>query len=128
MLSKGVINMELGRPKLWSDPKELEKLIDDYFIMCDEKGKPYTMSGLALAIGCDRRTLINYGNDEDFFLTIKKARDRVENFAEEKLYDRNVPTVGVIFNLKNNWNWVDKQEIDANVDNDVNIKVDLTDE
>ena len=42
---------------------ELQSVIEEYFDFCDENEKPYTMSGLALALGISRQTLINYSKD-----------------------------------------------------------------
>jgi hypothetical protein len=45
-----------------------------------------------------------------YFNIIKKARDRVQEDIEIRLMEgRNV--VGAIFNLKNNYNYVDKTEV-----------------
>ena len=41
---------------------------------------------------------------------------------------KDVPTVGVIFNLKNNYDWKDKQEIEADVNSDVSINIELSDD
>lgn len=98
-----------GRPKKYTDAELVQKKIDEYFKICDENHKPYTMSGLALSLDMDRRSLLNYSKDEKFFPTIKKARDKVESYAEERLFFPNA--TGVIFNLKNNFGWEDKQEL-----------------
>lgn len=102
-----------GRPKKYTDIEIMEQKIDEYFKNCDEAHKPYTMSGLALALDMDRKTLLNYSKDSEFFPTIKKARNKVETYVEERLFYPNA--TGVIFNLKNNFAWEDKQEIDNNV-------------
>ena len=117
---------KVGRPKLFKTPEELEEKINTYFYQCKEEERPYTMSGLAFALGIDRKTLINYGKDEEFFPTIKRARDFVEQYVEERLLTQSGVTTGVIFNLKNNFDWKDKQEIDANVKTQ-EIRVELED-
>lgn len=89
--------------------EELENAINEYFKNCDEKDKPYTMTGLALSLGIDRRTLINYEKKDLFFSLIKNAKSKVEEQLEESLY-RLGNNSGVIFNLKNNYGWVDKIE------------------
>lgn len=99
-----------GRPKKYTEVELLQKKIDEYFKNCDDNNKPYTMSGLALSLDMDRKTLLNYSKDEDFFPTIKKARNKVETYAEERLFYPNA--TGVIFNLKNNFDWQDKQELE----------------
>jgi len=68
-----------------------------------------TMSGLALFLGVDRKTITNYSNKEEYFPTIRKARARIESHLEKKLYGNNV--TGLIFNLKNNFDWKDKSEV-----------------
>jgi hypothetical protein len=93
--------------------EELQKGIDKYFKDCDKKKKPYTMTGLAISLGIDRRTLINYGNKDLFFSQIKNAKAKVEEQLEESLY-RLGNNSGVIFNLKNNYGWRDSFEINNN--------------
>jgi len=106
--------MAAGRPLKFKSTEQIEKLAEEYFKECDEKGKPYTMTGLAIALDTDRQTLVNYGNKEEYFDTIKRIKIKVENYAENCLFE-NKNTAGVIFNLKNNYGWVDKQEVDTKV-------------
>jgi len=116
----------MGRPLKFKTPKEIEKKANEYFKECDEKEKPYTITGLAIALDTDRKTLLNYEDRDDFFPTIKKIKQKVENYAEERLFTGS-NTAGVIFNLKNNYGWVDRQEVDANVDLS-EIRVEIRDE
>lgn len=104
-----------GRPNKFTSVEEMEKAIEEYFEYCDENGKPYTISGLAYALDTTRRTLLDYQENDEFSHTIKKAKAKIERFNEELLFSKDVPTVGVIFNLKNNYDWKDKQEIEADV-------------
>ena len=99
----------MARPKIYTSVEVMEKDIKKYFDECDKKDKPYTMSGLAYALDMDRRTLLNYSKNEQFFLTIKKAKQKVEQQLEENLY-RLGNNSGIIFNLKNNFGWIDKIE------------------
>lgn len=107
--------MNIGRPLKYKSVEEMQKDIDKYFAECDENGKPYTVSGLAYALGTCRQTLLNYEENETFLDTIKRAKAKIELFNEEQLYNKDVSTTGVIFNLKNNYGWKDKQEIEADV-------------
>lgn len=118
----------VGRPNKFKTVEEMQKAIDEYFAYCEENGKPYTISGLAYALDTTRRTLLDYQDNEKFSHTITKAKAKIERFNEELLFSKDVPTVGVIFNLKNNYNWADKQEIAAEVSNDVTINVELSDD
>ena len=117
-----------GRPKKFTNVEEMEKAIEEYFDYCDENNKPYTISGLAYALDTNRQTLLDYQEQDEFSDTIKRAKARIERFNEELLFSKDVPTVGVIFNLKNNYNWKDKQEIEADVNNDVTINIELSDD
>lgn len=118
-----------GRPKLFKTVEELEEKIQEYFAYCDARvvqgydnktneqfayvsPEPYTMSGLAYYLGMDRRSLINYKNDQEFFPTIKAARDRVEMDIDRRLNDKGTFTPGLIFNLKNNFGWKDQTQQD----------------
>lgn len=106
---------EGGRPLKFSTPEEMQEKIDAYFAECEVKEKPKTMCGLALALGIDRKTLCNYSNKDEFFHTIKEARQIVEGQNEEMLISGKGSATGIIFNLKNNFGWVDKSEVDNNV-------------
>lgn len=101
----------MARPKLYSSVEDMKKIIDKYFEMCDEKEKPYTMSGLAYALDMDRRSLLNYSKDEQFFPTIKKAREKVEQQLEENALMGKANSTFTIFNLKNNYGWRDTVEV-----------------
>ena len=109
-----------GRPRLYNNVEDMQKDIDKYFKLCDKEHRPYTMSGLAYALHMDRRSLVNYSNRDEFFLTIKDARQRVEQELEENLY-RVGNNSGIIFNLKNNFSWKDTVEVKADEDS---IKLD----
>ena len=101
----------IGRLLKYKSDEELQKAIDNYFKMCDKKEKPYTITGLGLAIGLDRRQLLEYGEKDVFNNTIKLAKERVHAYAEEHLYKSGI-AAGVIFNLKNNFGWKDKTEVE----------------
>lgn len=102
-----------GRKMKYTDVELFQKKVDDYFNMCDEEEKPYTMSGLAYYLDLDRKSLLNYSKNEKFFPTIKKAKQKVEMMLEEQLY-RLGNNSGVIFNLKNNFGWIDKVDYNNN--------------
>ena len=88
--------------------------------------KPYTISGLCLYIDMTRETLSQYEKQEQFSDTIKKAKQRIENWVEENSLIGNINPTTSIFNLKNNFGWKDRQEIDAKTVN-TNINTDISD-
>ena len=138
-----------GRPPAFTSAEEMQKLIDKYFEECDGKvlededgnpmrnkdGKiirddrrPYTITGLALALGFNSRTsLLNYEGKEEFVDTIMRAKSRVERYAEERLYDKNGAN-GAKFSLANNFKgWSERQLIEADVKTKQEIRVELVD-
>ena len=120
---------KVGRPKAFKSVKEVEEKINAYFNYCEEKDKPYTMSGLAYYLGIDRKTLLNYSKNEEYFHTIKKARDKVQMQLEENALSNKANPTFTIFNLKNNFDWKDKIEhsssevenINKNISNIANL-------
>jgi hypothetical protein len=113
--------MVMGRPLKFESVEVLEKACKAYFDSCiyetpdsakkRETPKPFTITGLALALDTSRQTLMNYEVREDFFDTIKRAKLRVENYAEERLFS-DKPT-GPIFALKN-FGWKDSKDVNLN--------------
>jgi len=125
---------KMGRPKLYTNVQEVAEIIEEYFTYCDNRIQqvysakadgvievmnpaPYTMSGLAVKLGMDRMSLLNYSKQEDFFYTIKAARNRVEADIEERMNDKQTFTPGLIFNAKNNFGWKDAQQQDIKIEN-----------
>jgi len=78
-----------------------------------------TVTGLALYLGMSRLSLINYEGREEYVNIVKMGKARVETYLDQKTYSPN--NNGVQFNLKNNFNWKDKQEIDHGGGLTVNI-------
>ncbi len=139
-----------GRPPYYSSVEEMEEMIEKYFDECkgrflydkdgnpltDKNGhpirvdrRPLTITGLALALGfTTRQGLLNYEGKEEFVDTIKRAKTRVEKYAEERLYDKDGAN-GAKFSLANNFKgWTEKQQIEADVKNSVTISVELVDD
>lgn len=100
---------EEGRPMKFETKELLENAIDTYFQEVANNKEPPTMTGLALALDLSRQGLVNYANNDKFFDTIKRARQKVEAYNESKLIS-GTPATGLIFNLKNNFGWKDSTE------------------
>jgi hypothetical protein len=118
-----------GRPLKFKSAKELQGKIDDYFKSChndrDELIRPYTITGLALFLDTTRQTLLEYETKHvEYIDTIKRAKLKIENFAEESLFTSK-QTAGVIFNLVNNHKWINRQEVESNNLNN-NLNQDVT--
>lgn len=130
-----------GQKPAFNSPEKLQKQVDAYFDGCfgfmydkngnlkyDKNGepiryqnKPFTVSGLALAIGVTTRTLNRYClgtfdsdmlGDEDltsYKQILMKAKQRIESFAESQLYDRNGSN-GARFVLDSSFGWTTQKE------------------
>lgn len=72
--------------------------------------REYTITGLANYLDTSRATLVDYEERDEFFNTIRAAKDKIEEYWEHMLIGANV--TGIIFNLKNNYGWRDQQSVD----------------
>lgn len=113
-----------GRPLKFKTPEELEKRIEEYFKYAKDNMEVPTVSGLAWYLGTNRQCLLRYQEEDDDLLrsvpddvkcmfrdTVKQAKARIEAGYEQALFSKN-SAVGAIFTLKNNYGWVDKQEVE----------------
>lgn len=140
-----------GRPPKFQSPEQMQVLIDKYFedckgrILYNDDGSPVldkygnaviidahppTVTGLALALGFNTRlSLLNYQAKPAFVNTVSRAKSRVEQYAEERLFDKDGAN-GAKFSLANNWEgWREKQQIEADVKQETTvITVELVDE
>ena len=128
--------MGAGRPRAFYCNKDLREKVDAYFAWCDDqvkvyedsKGrqtivrKPYTLTGLCLYLNITRETFAEYckGKYDDennkFSDTFTCARKKVENYIEEGTLNGTINHNAGSFNLKNNFGWKDKQEIDMKIE------------
>jgi len=135
----------VGRPLKYKTVAELDLAIQTYFDECDpnivrhmeatgfnERGqttwaerqimseqRPYTVTGLARAIGLTRQSLLNYAARDEFFDSIHAAVQRCQEYAESQLFGPYAN--GAKFNLINNYQgkyqpWADKQVVAGDPD------------
>lgn len=97
----------VGHPLKFETPEIMQEKIDAYFSSLKED-EPVTVTGLALALDTTRETLMDYQNKDEYSDTVKRAKLRVEHYAEKRLY--NGPATGPIFALKN-FGWKDSQDM-----------------
>ncbi len=136
----------MGRKRKWENVQALQEAIDQYFDSCAPKplqvdgepvtdkngvavllpGRPPTVTGLALALGfASRQALLNYQGSEKFNDTITRAKSRVEEYAESRLFDKDGAN-GAKFSLANNFKgWKEQSAMELNGGT---ITVNLTDE
>lgn len=141
---------KVGRPPMYKTVAEIQEKIDKYFeqcqgtpmtdkdgnVMTDKYGepillgsKPLTVTGLALALGFNsRQALLNYQGRKEFNDTITRAKAMVEQYAEERLFDKDGAN-GAKFSLANNFEgWKEKQQIEADVTSEMTINIELSDD
>ena len=116
-----------GAPRKYQ-PEELIVKVTEYFEyveeankerkLMDEKLKPYTITGLCNHLDTTRETWNEYSKKPEYSDSIKKAKQIVEQYAEEGLLNGTLSTIGTIFNLKNNFGWVDKIEVNTTTSSD----------
>lgn len=124
-----------GREKLWTSPEEMQDAITQYFQDCADKmgtivtkdgdriqvNTPEipTIEGLARSLGFESTaSLLNYQEKpgyEAFFATIKAAKLYITEQKVSGLINGRGSATGLIFDLKNNHGYKDKQEVDNNV-------------
>ena len=126
----------VGRPPKYRSVRQLEQKIDRYFEDCkghplidEETGKPViykglpvyedqrppTVTGLALALGfATRASLMDYQGKPQFEDAILRAKSRIEQYTEERLFDRD-GSAGARFSLQNNFRrWKTEMDISVN--------------
>lgn len=127
----------VGRQPKYKSVDEIREKIEDYFKSCEgeplldadgnpvinkygypcwkKEPKPPTITGLALALGfASRQALLNYQAKKEFNDTITRAKSKVEEYTEMRLFDREGQR-GAEFSLKNNfkgWNGERERELD----------------
>ena len=89
-----------GRKPKFKTPGEMELLIDNYAMECDDNGDPMTIVGMALYLGfASKQSLIDYQAKDEFAFVVKKGKSMVEARTLARAYKSN--GAGAIFYLKN---------------------------
>lgn len=103
---------QTGRPRLYPDPQAFADATEAYFDKVAVDGKLPTLSGLCLHLGFyDKESFSHYDTyGDDFSRTVKKARMRIEDDRHQRL--ANPACTGIIFDLKANHGWQDKQTLE----------------
>ncbi len=114
----------MAYPAKYKTASQMQTVIDQYFEDCkgemlkDKDGKPVlnkwgepvivnarppTVTGLCIALGfTNRHSLLNYQGKPAFKDTVDRAKFRIEEYNERRLYDKD-GCRGAMFNLTNNF-------------------------
>lgn len=107
--------LELGKPNL-DNAYEVELAVNNYFLLCQQDEVRPTVSGLAMALGVSRATLLKYANGTTRVNNreiIVMALQTIEIFDEAMLKEGLMPALAGIFLFKNNYGYTDKTELVA---------------
>jgi hypothetical protein len=127
----------MARPSFYANAAKMQEAVDAYFASCNGTfikdddgeyitdkagnpflfgGKPPTVTGLALALGFNsRQALLNYQGREAFNDTVTRAKAKIEEYAETRLFDRD-GVQGAKFSLSNNFTgWAEKTDVNMNL-------------
>lgn len=106
-----------GRKRLIESPDEMQERAEQYFRECEQNGKSPNIAGLTLYLGFSHRQQINeyYNNFPEYKKVIDFIRTYIESIQLEKLENKEYATAGIIFNLKCNFGYNDKQATDETV-------------
>ena len=132
----------VSRPLKYTDIKQVEALIDEYFKECDERGAPYTLIGLSNKLDINRSTLYRYkdykacSNDDiqgydslvdktkaELCTIITRAVEHIEQYTVERLFDKD-SYKGAQFLLACNYGYRNTQVLELQSDKDINISID----
>ena len=109
--NKNAVGNNGGRPPFFTNEKDLQEKIDEFFTEKLLLKQPATISELAYSLGfMSRQSIYDYAEKIEFSYTIKRAILRIEAEYEKGLRLDRSPT-GSIFALKN-FGWVDSQKVD----------------
>lgn len=132
----------MPRKPMYESPEQMQEVIDQYFEDCEGKplrddegdivrdkydeivytnARPPTVTGLALALGfTSRQALLNYQGKKAYVDTISRAKSRIEEYAERRLYDRDGQR-GAEFSLKYNFRWAQEEKKDGGEDGETGV-------
>lgn len=100
-----------GRKKKYT-PQKLKNRIIDYFAEIMVLNKPPTVSGLMVHLKMNRDQFYQYAQYPEYRDIMEHAKNIMENWLEERLVLSKTNPSGLIFALKNRFNWKDTQTIE----------------
>jgi len=107
-----------NKQRNFETPAEILLNAEIYFAQQKDNEKPFTLPGLARALGFSRMEQLRRYRTEDSYKKFHAAMEtvclRVEEYTAEKLYDKSVNVSGPIFALKNQ-GWADEKDKKQNV-------------
>jgi len=114
-----------GRPKEWTDEK-IEKIAKDMWKWFNENPEginSYMLKSYYVKKGIPAQYISEFSKRNEYFSeTIKRIQDLLEVRINEGALTGKIKEASAIFNLKCNYGWVDRQEINHTGEN-ININI-----
>ncbi len=114
------------------DIKQVRERMNLYLDFCKNDGVKPTVSGLALAIGVDRRTLYRWRvgdtRNAEYQELIARYVNMLETYLETQMVSGKINPVTGIFLAKNHFGYADKQEVEVLPSGSYGINRELTEE
>ena len=110
--------------------KDFQKSVDEYFLKCEENGKPVTRTGLAVFLGLtkDELTKLRCGEKDTktqkYSEILRIADTKIEEYAESLLFTRYKGHTALMFYLKSNFGWNDKSGEETE-SGDISVKISI---
>jgi len=104
---------KIAKPLL-DNPNSIKLCINTYMSLCQEDGIRPSVSGLSLAIGVSRMTLLKWANGETRLQNqeiITRALQMIEIFVETSMETGKMNPIPAVFLLKNNHGYRDETTI-----------------
>jgi hypothetical protein len=120
---------------MFKTAEELETKINEYFTQCEPRpwlskdgepcenkhgeaimlpGKPPTITGLALFLGFNTRAALRtYRGKSEFVSAITRAKSRIEEYAESRLYDKDGCRGAMFYLSLNAEGWKEEKDEDT---------------
>lgn len=110
-------NIATMEERYFLKPIDMSASIENYFKDCDKRKVPYTLAGMIHWLGfCKKSSIKPYLLQEGFYIVLSRAMLRIEQQRNEQLIQDKGPKTGHIFDLKNNFGWIDEMRTQAKVE------------
>ncbi len=94
-------------------PTAFARRATDYFTACDNENRPYSLSGLCLALNITKKRFAKLKDDRDFSDAVEMALLKIEAYIEENSMAGEINGTLALAMLKENFGWGEKPVLTA---------------
>ena len=103
----------------YHDPAVMEAAVNDYFQQYEDQDLPPTVTTLSLFLGFTGRQrfhdYLNLPGRKPYSDILKRAKSKIEGYRLEKMLTNKNNVIAGIFDLKNNFGYIDKQVSETDI-------------